>query len=193
MKHCWLRMLMVLVTAVTSGGCARLFPTQRAATASRWQSYAEVQAAFDRVELQRTTLPGLKTLGFDPTASPNVKILTYVDIMLIFMPNPAIRKEDLAEPVRACIEAKEKSHAYSVDLQDTTSKRHGNLILDILGFKRKTHETGWRFKGLILVKDDVVVYKLASGEPQISSDKKQIKPLGPVQELDPSFLLNFAK
>jgi hypothetical protein len=71
-----------------------------------------------------------------------------------------------------------------VELQDIQDKRHGSLILDIFGFKRKTHESGWRFKGLILIKDELVVYKLSSGEPLVSREEKKLKPLGPLQELD---------
>ncbi len=71
-----------------------------------------------------------------------------------------------------------------MELKDIQSKRHGNLFLDVFGFDRKTHVSGWRFKGLILMEDDLVVYKLSSGEPQISSDEIQVKPLGPLQELD---------
>jgi hypothetical protein len=182
-------MLVVLGTVVLTSGCGSLFPTQRTETTKRWHSYAEVEAAFDQIEAKRTTPAGLKALGFDP-ASPNVKTLTYVDIMLMFMPNPSIQKADLAEPVRACIEAKEQSRAYTVELQDTYSKRHGNLLLDVFSFKRDTHETGWNFKGIILTKGDIVVYKLASGEPQILTDKKNVKPLGPLQEIDSLLFLH---
>jgi hypothetical protein len=183
MKHAWLRLVMVSGTAVLTAGCASMFPTQRTTTVSRWQSYAQAQAAFDLIEPNHTTSAGLKTLGFDP-ASPNVKILTYVDIMLIFMPNPSIQTQNLAAPVRACIDAKEQSSAYTVEVENTFSKRHGNLLLDIFSFNRKTHETGWKFKGVILMKDEIVVYKLSSGEPQIASDKKSVRPLGPLQEID---------
>ena len=91
------------------------------------------------------------------------------------MPNPGIHKQDLPGAVRECIEAKEMSRAYLVELQDTQKKRHGNLFLDIFGFNRKTHESGWRFKGLILIDNDLVVYKLSSGEPQISREEKQVQ------------------
>jgi hypothetical protein len=63
-------------------------------------------------------------------------------------------------------------------------KRHGNLLLDIFGFKRLTHQSGWRFKGLILIKNSVVVYTLSSGEPDISHEDSNIRPLGPFQEMD---------
>jgi len=181
---------MVLMT-----GCASMFPTSRSTTESRWKSFAEVQSAFDQIRTNRTTSVQLKSLGFDPSASPNLKILTYVDIIQRFMPNQGIRMEDLHPAVRACIEAKEKSRAFEVDLNDTRSKRYGNLFLDMLGFKRETHETGWEFKGLILLNDSVVVYKLASGEPAVSRDQKRVRPLGPLQEIEGSFssVFNIAK
>jgi len=177
-------MMMVLAGLLLMAGCKSLFPHGESTTVSRWKNYSEVNAAFGIIQPYCTTVEELRTLGFHPQASPNVKILTYVDIVQTFLPNAAIHKEDLPEAVRACIDAKEKSRAFLVELHATTDKRHGNLFLDIFGFKRLTHVSGWEFKGLILIKDDLVLYKLASGEPQVSRDENRIKPLGPLQELD---------
>ncbi len=69
-----------------------------------------------------------------------------------------------------------------LDLID--AKRFGNLALDILGFKRNTKTTGWRYKALVIVKDDVVAYKIRSGEPNVDRVEKKSRPLGPLQELD---------
>lgn len=184
-----------LAAMVLTTGCKSLFVHGESTAVSRWQSYDDVEAAFKTIVPYHTTVANLRTLGFDPKESPNVKILTYVDIIQIFMPNPGIHLKDLAPPVRDCIEAQEKSCAYSVELHDIKNQRHGNLFLDIFGFKRKTHESGWRFKGIILIKDNLVVYKLASGEPQISGESKRVKPLGPLQELDfnASEAVNYAK
>ena len=181
------RLLAGLGTILLTGGCASLFPTERTTVESRWKTYLDVQAAFDLVATNKTTETELKTLGFDPSASPNVRILTYVDIIQRFMPNQGLRMEDLHPAVRACIEAKEQSRAYEVVLKEMKSKRHGNLFLDVLGFKRETHESGWEFNGLILVKNDLVVYKLSSGQPAVSREAKRVKPLGPFQELEGSF------
>jgi len=161
-----------------------MLPTSRATIQTQWKNFTEVQAAFNRIVPYQTRTNDLKALGFDPKASPNVKVLTYVDIIPRFMPNPAMTKKDLHPAVRECIEAKEKGHAYEVELSDIRTKRHGNVFLDMFGFKRKTHETGWRFKGLILLNDGLVVYTLASGEPDIVRDEQRIKPLGPLQEID---------
>ena len=176
-------MLLVFPVFLTAG-CASMLPTKTSTTESRWKNYEQARLAFDIIEPYHTTTNDLASLGFYPSVSPNVKILTYADLMPIFMPNPAIHKNDLPAGVVECINAHENGFAYVVDLENTRSKRYGNVLLDIFSFKRNTHETGWQFKGLILIKDNVVVYKLASGQPQISRDEKQVKPLGPFQELD---------
>ena len=177
-------MVLVLAGMFLTAGCKSLFIHSESTTVSRWGSYNDVEIDFGKITPGRTTMEDLRTLGFDPKVSANVKILTYVDIVKTFMPNPAIRLEDLPAAVRACIEAKENSRAYLVELRDIQDKRHGNLFLDVFGFVRRTHQSGWDFKGLILIKDDLVMYKLSSGEPQISREDSKTKPLGPLQELD---------
>ena len=195
MKGRMFMLMLVLAGMFLTAGCKSLFPHNESITVSRWGGYNDVDAAFGKIEPFCTTVEDLRTLGFHPNGSPNIKILTYVDIVQTFLPNAAIHKEDLPEAVRACIDAKEKSRAYLVELHDTKDKRHGNLFLDIFGFKRLTHISGWEFKGLILIKDDLVLYKLSSGEPHVSRDENKIKPLGPLQELDlnPSSLATYAK
>lgn len=180
-------LLVVVGVMLLACGCKSLFPSKGTVTQSRWHSYAQAQAAFDKIVPGHSDTNELKQLGFDPSVSPNVKILTYVDLIQIFMPNQAIHLKDLPPGVRECIKAREDGMAYAVDLQNLNSRRYGSLFLDIFGFRRKTHDTGWEFKGLVLIKDGVVVYKLSSGEPQISRDERQVKPLGPLQELDSVF------
>lgn len=177
-------LLLLLAGAAVTAGCKNLFPHSQSTTLSRWQNYSDVETAFGAIAPYYTTVDDLRTRGFHPEATPNVKILTYVDIIQTFMPTPAIRVQDLPEGVRECIEAKEHSRAYLVELHNLKDKRHGNLFLDIFGFKRFTHTTGWEFKGLILIKEDLVVYKLSSGEPRVSRDDNKVRPLGPLQEID---------
>jgi hypothetical protein len=169
-------------------GCSSVLPTTQVTTKSAFTNYAEVQAAFDRIVPYQTHVGDLKSLGLDPASTAGMKLLTYVEVTKHFMPNPAITKEDLHPAVRDCIDARENGHAYQIDLSDLRSNRYGNTFLDVLGFKRRTHETGWRFNGLILTTNGVVVYKLTSGEPVVSTDLKRVKPLGPLQELDSAAL-----
>jgi len=182
----WRCLLTILYAAGVSlvAGCSALLPRRADITQSEWTNYTAIATAFEQVVPYQTRTEDLKKLGFHPLVSPNVKILTYVEVTEYFMPNPAITKADLNPAVRDCIEAKELSQAYLVELKDIRTRRYGNLILDMFGFKRRTHESGWRFKGLILATNNIVVYKLSSGDPAISTQKKQVKPLGPIQELD---------
>ena len=184
MKQRALMLLSLLGVILLTVGCSSLFPSSQSATISRWKDYDDIEGTFLKITPYQTTVKDLRTLGCDPKASPNIKILTYVDIIRTFMPNPGIHKQDLPTAVRECIEAKENSCAYLVELQDSQNKRHGNLFLDMFGFDRKTHVSGWQFKGLILIHGDLVVYKLSSGEPRVSREQKDVKPLGPLQELD---------
>jgi hypothetical protein len=178
--------VLLLVLMLLSGGCKSLFSSSQSTTLTRWGSYSAVQRDFNKITPHQTTVEELMALGFHPDVTPNVKILTYVDVVGTFLPNPGMRLQDLPEGVRECIEARENGSAYLVDLHDIRDKRHGNLFLDIFGFKRQTHESGWRFKGMILMKNGLVVYALASGEPQISQENGKVNPLGPLQELDTS-------
>jgi hypothetical protein len=186
MKRGLVLLAVMLELALLTTGCRSLFSSTRSTTLSCWTNYEATESAFAKITPRQTTEQGLRNLGLHPAVSPNVQLLTYVDIIQTFMPNPGIRLEDLPAGVRECIAAQEHGKAYLVELQDIRDKRHGNLFLDIFGFKRTTHESGWRFKGLILLKDGLVVYKLSSGEPLISREDKKLKPLGPLQELDTS-------
>jgi hypothetical protein len=58
----------------------------------------------------------------------------------------------------------------------------------VLGFSKSTHITGWKFNGLLLIKDGVVIYKLTGGQPSIAHQEEDNNPLGPVQSLGGSIL-----
>jgi len=179
--------MLVFLPVFLATGCSALLPTKTSTVESRWKTYDQARLAFELVEPYHTTTNDLVSLGLYPARSPNVKILPYADVVSIFMPNSSIHKSDLPAGVNECIDAHDRGCAYLVDLQNVHSKRYGNVLLDMFGFRRATHETGWQFKGLILLKDDVVVYKLTSGEPRVSRDEKVIRPLGPLQEIDGLF------
>jgi len=177
----WL-MFLALVSVTT--GCRSLLPTDDNRTLNQWQNFDEAQASFDKISPHQTTAEELFKMGFDPKTTPNVKILTYLDLIERFLPNASIRMEDLHPDVRACIEAKDACKAYELSLNVSHSKRHGNVVLDVLSFKKNTTTTGWSFKALVIVKDDMVAYKIRSGEPLVTRNVQSVKPLGPFQELD---------
>jgi hypothetical protein len=177
---------LLLSLLIGTTGCESLFMSNRTATQSPWTNWDQITIAFNSIVPNRTTLSDLQRMGFDPGVTPNICIMPFVDIVPIFMPNPNIHMEDLPIGVQVYVEAKTNNCAYRVDLQDVRQKRHGNILLDVFGFKRLTHQSGWRFRGLILIKNSVVVYTLSSGQPNISSEESIVKPLGPFQDMQDS-------
>jgi len=176
--------LLFTALVVMTTGCKSLFVSSSQKARTPWQNFEEAETAFDKVIPHKTTITELKGMGFDPVSTPNIKILTYLDLIERFIPNASISLEDLQPDVRACIESKDCCHAYELDIELTDNKRFGNLALDVFGFSRKTKTTGWKYKALVIVKDDVVAYKLRSGEPNVDRVDQKKKPLGPLQELD---------
>jgi hypothetical protein len=176
--------LVVSALVVLTTGCKSLFPSEDQVTKTTLTNFYDAEAAFDKIIPHQTSITDLRQMGFDPHTAPNVKILNYLDIIERFIPNQSITKEDLHEDVRACIESKECCTAYEVTLDIRYSKRFGSLFLDMFGFKKKTHITGWNYKALVVIRDDVVTYKLRSGQPNIDRLEKKTKPLGPFQELE---------
>lgn len=183
MKTYAMCLLFIALVTITTG-CKSLFSSSGQRARTPWQTFDEAQTAFDKVIPHKTTFSELKSMGFDPHSTPNIKILTYLDLIQRFIPNASINIEVLQPDVRLCIESKDTCHAYEIELDMTDNKRYGNLALDVFGFNRKTKTTGWRFKALLIVRDDVVAYKIRSGEPNVDRMEKKVKPLGPLQELD---------
>lgn len=159
-------------------GCSHLLPTGKVMSESAWHEYSNAKDAFDAIVVGKTTEDDLKVLGYDVKSSPNVKILNYLDIAASVQPIPI---QELDPGLQACLRARAECRAYVFEPARTYSKRVGNFWLDIFNFRRKTHETGWRYKALIVFVNHHVAYKLSSGEPKIDQWQDQINPLGPFQ------------
>ncbi len=175
------RLCAALLLLCLLGGCTSLLPRSNETTVSPWDSYEQVQETFDRIEPGWTTAYDLKALSLDPEANPNIAILNYSDVLRRFLVNPSVTMADLDDGVRECISAKIDCHGFEISQQSVRKHRNGSFWLDFLGFKKETHIAGWRFNGLILVKDGVVIYKLTGGQPAIYQQERSSTPLGPVQ------------
>lgn len=169
--------------AAALAGCSSLLPSSREASASPWGSYRDAQLTFDKILPGRTTEIELKHLQLDPDAHPNIAILNYSDILARFVPHASISLEDLDAGVRECIRAKTGCKGFLVNQSRVRRFRNGNFVADVLGFSRETHIVGWKFNGLILIKDGLVIYKLTGGTPAIAQTEEQNNPLGPVQSI----------
>lgn len=176
------RLWIVLALSLLSA-CSSLLPKSREVTASPWHSFTDAQNAFDKIIPGTTTIHDLRQMKLDPTSNPNIAILNYADVMRRFMLNQSFSLSDLDDGVRVCVTAKVNCRGFEVNQTSVQRTRDGNVVLDVLGFYRETHTAGWKFNGLILLKDEVVVYKLTSGQPAIQQTEENQNPLGPVQAI----------
>jgi hypothetical protein len=175
--------LLILLTAALACGCSNMLPRTKEVTKSPWQTYQAAQEAFDKIIPGQTTIAELRLMSMDPGSNPNIAILNYADVMRKFMLNQSFSINDLDNGVRECVTAKVACRGFEINQSLVEKNRQGNVVLDVLGFYRETQTTGWRFNGLILLKDDIVVYKLTGGQPVIAQTDENKNPLGPVQAL----------
>ena len=177
--------------ALALAGCGSLLPRGEAIAESPWHNYEEAQRTFDRIVPYKTTVADLRALHLDPMHNPNIALLNYSDVLRRFIPSPATNMQDLDPGVQDCIRAKSACQGYEVDQKSLKRKRYGNFWADFLNFKRKVDIVGWRFNGVVLIKDGVVVYKLTGGQPSIHEHEEVKNPLGPFQGMGDSRLPGF--
>ena len=176
-----LKATVALLLPLAFTGCISILPQSESSTVNPWSSYQEMQDMFNSIIPNKTTVNDLKALKLDPHANPNIVILNYSDILRRFIPSPSINANDLDKGVQECIQAKMACEGYEINQTIMVTNRYGNFLIDFLNFKRQTNIVGWRFNGILLIKDNVVIYKLTSGEPSVHKNEEHLNPLGPLQ------------
>lgn len=176
-----------LVTALSTsgllllGGCSSLLPRGSSQAPSTFTSFEAAREALERIEPYRSTTKQLKSLGFDIDATANVRLIPYPQVIAHLAPNPNVTLDMLDPGIRDCIAARQACRAYEFHFGQQSRRREGAFFLDFLNFRRTTDITGWRFEGLIVVRDELVLFRNYGGEPQIKSTDRQSNPLGPLQ------------
>ncbi len=172
--------IVVFMTALIFSGCASLLPRTTTVTNSPWKTYQEVLYAFDNVAPHKSTVTDIKKLGFNIYSTSNLKVLSYVDIAVA---TSSLKREGLGNGIEACLKVRYLCTGYVFEPQIANSNRYGNFWLDTFNFKRKTRQSGWKFRASFLIVDAVVVEKFWYGEPLIDLDQEVVNPLGPFQEI----------
>ena len=174
-----------------TGGCTTqsLLPTQGVYTESTFETYTQVESVVNKIVVGQTKYSDLVAVGLDLENIPNVKRLTYLDVMTKFkLDSPSrytlFNKIELPAGVLKALHAREKGRAYEINLERIKNQREGSLFLDMLNFRKNVHTTGWQINVLILIVDDTVEYVLYSGEKNIDRIEKERNPLGPFQGFD---------
>lgn len=178
--------LLWLCGALVLVGCSSLLPRTRETMPSGWKSFEQAMQSYDAIEPYRTDTAQLQPLGFDAGTNPNVRILSYLEVLERFLPSQLLTREDLAPGLLDCLTAGELCRAFEVNQRRTNNRRYGNFFADFLNFRRKTETTGWEFNAVIVLRENLVIYKIWSGQPQILTHEESTNPLGPLQSVGPS-------
>ncbi|HZS69779.1 MAG TPA: hypothetical protein VFA72_21910 [Burkholderiales bacterium] len=180
------RTLFLVALAGCLAGCSSLLPGSKETSGNAttaWQSYEEAEQAFASIKLGTTTVRELAALRLDPRTNPNITVLHNFQVRERFIPNNTVTAADLDGGVRECVEARSTCIGWEINQTATQKKRNGNAALDMLKMRRETHTSGWRFSGLLLIKDGVVLYKLAGGQPHIHEIASSEDALAPLQAI----------
>jgi hypothetical protein len=179
-----LRLATLLTAALALTACATdVLPSTSRETPGPFASYEVAEIGYRLIEPGVTDSRRLQELGIDPRTTPNLKVLNYVEVMRIFMPSDTVALKDLDPAVQGCIGSKTACTGYLLTPGVSATQRTGDVSLDVLGFQRTTEEKGWAASMLLLMVDEVVVYKLWSGTPRIEERNAETNPLGPAQDL----------
>jgi hypothetical protein len=164
-------------------GCGGVLPHETNVDSSKFQTYDQVTASYGGVHLGQTRLNELPALGLDTQTSPNIEVLSYTEIVNRFLPAKTVTLQQAPPGVRLCIEAQYRCSAYVFHLEHSRKQRSGSVVPDLLGIEQNTVNDGWSAEIVLLLEDDLVVYKVISGTPHTQDRHEKTRPLGPFQDL----------
>ncbi|NDH52534.1 MAG: hypothetical protein EBY24_11180 [Betaproteobacteria bacterium] len=173
---------LVFLVAIGSVGCSSVLPRSINAS-SAFLEFESLRAAIDSLQPMKSDRADLARLGIDPGLLPNTVILSYPDLLRRFVTGAAVGKEDLDAGVVQCLEARDACRGWELQVSRIARARTGSFLPDFVNFRRRTETTGWRFNALILLANDIVVYRSWGGQPAVNQVEVNTNPLGPLQDM----------
>lgn len=170
-----------LSASLLLASCAALLPKSQDKPLAPWRSFEEAKAGYEGIQPFVTDLDGLRSLGFDPYTTPNVRLLNHSQVVETVLPSVVPTGIAIPAGILECMKAQEGCQGYLLEGGQTKRDRVGNFLLDFMNFRRETLTTGWKFSALIVTVHDKVVYKQWSGTPNIQEVTVNRNPLGPLQ------------
>jgi hypothetical protein len=171
----------LLLPVLLAAGCTSMLPRGSSDTPAPFDSYADAQAAAERIVPFQTRPTQLPSLGFDPLQGKNVTLIPYPDILARLAPYSGVPIEQLDPGIRECISIGTACRGYVFRFEREKRQREGNFLADFFNVQRVTHVTGWRFEALVVVGDDTVLFRNTAGEAGVERVDRQKNPLGPLQ------------
>jgi hypothetical protein len=161
-------------------GCSSLLPSEREEALSPFDDYLDAEIRYSQAVTGSTTRAELFALGFDPLSEGNGKMLSFIDLRLMFV-QPNVPIEYLPDGLLHCLEAKDRCVGYAFEFNKTDTQRVGNFWADAFNFRKKRELQGWAFRAVFVLVDEMLVHKVSNGEPNIRRYEVKRNPLGPLQ------------
>jgi hypothetical protein len=177
----------MLALALTVAGCGSMLPKSQSQSPT-FQTFDEARQAIESLVPRQSNLHALSEMGLTPAKQPNTLILTHADVVRRMVNGSVMGKEDLDPGIVTCINARDACRGWELNVARISKARTGSFLADFVNFKRRTETTGWRFNALILLVDDIVVYRGWGGQPVINEVEVNTNPLGPLQDMGPSVI-----
>ena len=175
-----LRYSLLWASTVFVSSCGSLLPSERAEVQSPFVDYLDAELRYSQAQPGSTTRSQLFGLGFDPLTQGNGRMLSFIDVRLMFI-QPNIPIDYLPGGLVQCLEAKDRCIGYAFDFSKTDTQRVGSFWADVFNFRKKRELQGWSFKAVFVFVNDVLVHKVSNGEPNIHRLEDKKNPLGPLQ------------
>jgi hypothetical protein len=176
---------------VALSGCAALLPASKKETVSDWGSYDQARKSLAAIDPYKTVRADLNASGLDPRVNPNITVLHYADVVQRFAAAALLKPEEMDQGIRDCLRAGRRCSGYAITVKKLDRNRVGNFWLDSFRFKRETVTAGWGVDALLVFVDDLVVYELVGGQPNITEYEEERNPLGPLQGWGDQFMQVF--
>ena len=84
----------------------------------------------------------------------------------------------LNDGLRACLIKRQNCTGLEIEQTHTERERVGSFWRGVLGFRQKTSVTSWRFNAVIVLDENVVIFKVWSGQPNRRKLEEECNPLG---------------
>lgn len=176
-----IRATAILAATLGITGCTSMLPHGSIDAPSLFDSYADAQAAAERIVPFKTKTGELTQLGFDPQNGSNVTLIPYPEIVAKLAPYPGVPLDQLDPGVRDCVLAQASCRGYLFRFERQDRKRDGNFWADFFNVRRQTTITGWWFEALVVVSNGTVLFRNVAGQPHVQRIEKETNPLGPFQ------------
>jgi hypothetical protein len=177
--------VLLLVVAGCSGS---VLPQESSIGAPKFTTFEQVMTSYDDIKLGQTRRPDLTALGLDTQTTPNIEVLSYNQILDLFLPNETLSLKQAPVGVQRCLRDQDHCSAYIYRLDHSHARQTGGVVPELLGTEHNTYTSGWKVEIVLLLQGDVVVYKVMSGQPNMQDNNDKSQPLGPLQDLGQSIV-----